>query len=59
MPDETPATTVRVISISPGEDTKVCILMELIVDVNRLAEVGSDLLHASIKHMKKLEAARD
>lgn len=59
MPAETPATTVRVISITPLEGTKVSILMEMVADVNRLAEVGSDMLHASIKHMKKLETARD
>ena len=48
-----PATTVRVVSIEPHGDTQVCIKMEMIADVHRLAEVGSDMLHASIAHMKK------
>ena len=48
-----PATTVRVISIEPHGETQVCIKMEMIADVHRLAEVGSDMLHASIAHMKK------
>jgi hypothetical protein len=30
----------------------VRITVELIADVHRLAEAGSDLLHASIKHTK-------
>ncbi len=47
-----PATTVKVVSIEPCGGTKVCITMELVVDVHRLAEVGSDLLHAAIGQMK-------
>ena len=47
-----PATTVRVVSIEPCGDTKVCIMMEMIVDVNRLAEIGSEMLHQAIEHMK-------
>ncbi len=44
-----PATTVRVTSIEPVDETKVRILVEVMVDVHRLAEVSSDLLHASAK----------
>jgi hypothetical protein len=47
-----PATTVRVVSIQPCGETKVCIMMEMIADVNRLAEVGSEMLHQAIQHMK-------
>ena len=47
-----PATTVRVTSIEPCGDTKVRIMMEMIADVNRLAEVGSEMLHQAIQHMK-------
>ena len=47
-----PETTVRVTAIEPARESKVRITVELIVDVHRLAEVGSDLLHASIKHTK-------
>lgn len=56
MSQDFPATTVRVVSITPCDDTKVCITMEMIADVNRLAEVGSELLHASIEHMKTAKA---
>ena len=47
-----PATKVKVVSIEPFGDTKVRIMMEMIADVNRLAEVGSEMLHAAIEHMK-------
>ena len=53
-----PATRVRVVSIDPCGDTEVRIMMEMIADVNRLAEVGSDLLRASIDHMRTEEAKR-
>lgn len=56
MTDNFPATTVRVVSITPCDDTKVCIMMEMIADVNRLAEVGSEMLHAAIQHMKTQRA---
>ena len=59
MSHDFPATTVRVVSITPCDDTKVCIMMEMIADVNRLAEVGSELLHASIEHMKNQQAQRN
>ncbi|HWY60996.1 MAG TPA: hypothetical protein VNW15_03765 [Rhizomicrobium sp.] len=42
-------------SIEPCGDTTVRIMMEMIVDVNRLAEVGSEMLHAAIEHMKTLD----
>jgi hypothetical protein len=44
-----PATTVRVTAIEPAGDTKVRITLEMMVDVHRLAEIGSELLHASVK----------
>ena len=50
-----PATKVKVVSIEPCGATTVRIMMEMIVDVNRLAEVGSEMLHAAIEHMKKLD----
>jgi hypothetical protein len=56
MSNDFPATTVRVVSITPCDDTKVCIMMEMIADVNRLAEVGSEMLHAAIRHMKTMKA---
>jgi hypothetical protein len=53
-----PATTVHVTSIEPASDTKVRITLEMVVDVNRLAEVSSELLRATVKragsaHKKK------
>ena len=44
-----PATTVRVTSIEAAADSKVRITLEMIVDVNRLAEVSSELLRATVK----------
>ena len=44
--------TVRIVSTEPLGDTKVRITMEMIVDVHRLAEIGSDLLHAAVAHAK-------
>jgi hypothetical protein len=45
----TPPSTVKVTSIEPCGDGKVCISMELVVDVHRLAEVGSRLLSVAAK----------
>jgi hypothetical protein len=45
----TPSSTVKVTSITPCGDNKVCITMELVVDVHRMAEVGSSLLHVAAK----------
>jgi hypothetical protein len=47
-----PATTVKVTSVEPCGGTKVCITMEMVVDVHRLAEVGSEMLHAAIAQIK-------
>ena len=47
-----PATTVRVIGIEPVGETKVRIQLEMLVDVHRLAEVGSEMLHAAVKRAK-------
>jgi len=58
MANEFPATTVKVVSITPNADGKVRILIELIADVNRLAEVGGELLQASVQQMRVKEARR-
>ena len=47
-----PATTVRVTGIEPVSETKVRIQFEMLVDVHRLAEVGSEMLHAAVKRAK-------
>ena len=54
---DVPATTIRVISTEPCGETKVRIMIELIADVHRLAEVGSELLHASIRRTLAERAA--
>ncbi|HVZ27654.1 MAG TPA: hypothetical protein VG798_03275 [Rhizomicrobium sp.] len=53
-----PATTVRVVSVEPFGETKVRIMVEMIADVHRLAEVGSELLRTAIDQVKAAEAAR-
>lgn len=45
----TPASTIKVTSIEPCGDAKVCITMELVVDVHRMAEVGSKMLSVAAK----------
>jgi hypothetical protein len=47
-----PATTVRITGIEPAGETKVRIHMEVLVDVHRLAEVSSEMLHAAVKRAK-------
>ena len=47
-----PASTIKVVSMEPVGDTKVRIMMEMVVDVHRLAEVGSEMLHAAMAHVK-------
>jgi hypothetical protein len=47
-----PPTTVKVTKIEPCGDTKVCITMELVVDMHRMAEVGSEMLQAAMAHVK-------
>jgi hypothetical protein len=47
-----PATTVRVTAIEPAGETKVRITLEMMVDVHRLAEVGSEMLHAAVAEAK-------
>ena len=44
-----PASTVKVTSTTPFGDNKVSIIMEMVVDVHRLAEVSSSLLQVAAK----------
>ncbi len=48
-----PETTVRVTAIEPVSGNKVRIMLEMIVDVNRLAEVSSEMLRATVKRPVK------
>jgi hypothetical protein len=47
-----PATTVRVTGLEPVGETKVLIKIEMLVDMHRLAEVSSEMLHAAVKRAK-------
>jgi hypothetical protein len=47
-----PATNVKVVAIEPHGDTRVRIMMEMVIDVHRLSEVGSELLHAAVSQVK-------
>ena len=47
-----PATTVRVVSVEPHGETKVRITMDMIVDVHRLADVGSEMLRTAMTQVK-------
>ena len=47
-----PATTIKVTSIEPCGDAKVCITMEMVVDVHRLADVSGELMRTAVKQMK-------
>ncbi len=42
----------RVTAIEPAGESKMRITVELIIDVHRLAEVGSDMLQAAVKRVK-------
>lgn len=55
---EFPATTVKVTAIEPFGETKVRITMQMVVDVHRLAEVGSEMLQATIAQMKDQKIER-
>ena len=44
-----PASTIKVTSIEPCGEAKVCITVELMVDVHCLADVGGKMLSAAAK----------
>jgi len=47
-----PPSTIKVTTVEPCGEGKVCITMELVVDVHRLAEVSGDLMQTAVKQMK-------
>jgi hypothetical protein len=53
-----PASTVEITSMEPLGETKVRIMMEMIVDVHRMAEIGSDVLQAAMAHVKAEQRAK-
>jgi hypothetical protein len=48
-----PDSTIKVTNAVPCGENKVCITMELVVDVHRLADVGSTLLQVAAKGAAK------
>ena len=50
---EFPDTTAKVTAIEPCGDNKVCITMEMVVDVHRLAEIGSDMLRSAMAQLSE------
>lgn len=53
-----PPSTIKVTGIEPCGEGKVCIVMELVVDVHRLAEVSGDLMQTAVKQMKNESAKK-
>lgn len=47
-----PSTTIKVKTIEPCGETKVCITMEMVVDVHRLAEVSGEMMRTAVRQMK-------
>ena len=52
------ATTIKVVSVEPDGEGKVRIIMELIADVHRLADVGSDMLRTAMAQVKADQKAK-
>ena len=53
--EENPPSTIRIVKNEPISPTEVRITMEMIVNVNRLAEVCSGLLHTAADQISKRE----
>jgi hypothetical protein len=55
-----PPSTVKVVSVQPCGDTRVCVTLELMVDVHRMAEIGGEMLAVAangvLKKKKKASA---
>ena len=47
-----PPSTIKVTHVEPCGDGKVCITMELVVDVHRMAEVSGEMMQTAVKQMK-------
>ncbi len=53
-----PATTIKVTDVQPCGTDKVCITMELVVDVNRMAEVSGEMMRTAVSQMKSATARK-
>jgi hypothetical protein len=47
-----PPSTIKVTRVEPCGEGKVCITMELVVDVNRMAEVSGEMMRTAVSQMK-------
>jgi hypothetical protein len=47
-----PATTIKITNIELCGESKVCITMEMVVDVHRLADISGELMRTAVKQMK-------
>jgi hypothetical protein len=48
-----PASTIKVTAIEPCGEDKVCITMELVVDVHRMVEIGSRMVSVAARGAAK------
>ncbi len=53
-----PPSTINVTNVEPCGDGKVCITMQLVVDVHRLAEVSGAMMQTAVKQMKAQSARK-
>jgi hypothetical protein len=53
-----PATTLKVTGIEPCGDAKVCIMMEMVVDVHRLADISGEMMRTAVQQMKSESAKK-
>ena len=47
-----PPSTIKVTHVEACADGKVCITMQLVVDVHRMAEVSGAMMQTAVKQMK-------
>ena len=53
-----PPSTIKVTTVEPCGDGKVCITMQMVIDVHRLAEVSGDMMQTAVKQMKNIAAKK-
>jgi hypothetical protein len=53
-----PPSIIKVTDVEPCGDGKVCITMQLTVDVHRMAEVSGAMMQSAVKQMKAGEAKK-
>ena len=53
-----PATTMKVTGIELCGEEKVCIMMEMVVDVHRLAEISAELMRTAVQQIKVEDAKK-